>query len=210
MARLSARDATGSYDESRIALDRTFGPLDLRIHASRLNERDTLLGARISSAFGAPNGVTSSVGFDGRLNLGPYALGGSIAHSRTAVGLNSGIEGSGRLTSSSWAFDAARYGLFHGGDILAFQISQPLRVATGGIDLSLPIAYDHFTGIVTDYQSQHLSLAPKGREIDLETSYSIILPHGSVSFNAFTRRQPNNIAAAPSDHGAALRASLKF
>ncbi|MAM83698.1 MAG: peptidase S8 [Acidobacteria bacterium] len=210
MARLSARDTNGSYNESRISLDRSVGPVDLRLHASLLDEQDTLLGARIASGLGAPTGLTRSIGASARLHMGQYALGGSALHSDTTVRLNAGVDGEGSLTSTAWSFDATRYQLFHEGDLFSLRVSQPLRVANGGIDLLLPIAYDYHTGLVTGYQSQHLSLAPKGREIDLEASYSIFLPTGSLSFNAFARRQPNNIVDAPYDHGAALRFKFGF
>ena len=210
MARFSIYDEKEPYSETRVSIDRSAGPIDLRAYGSLLNEQETLLGARISPALGAPKGLTLSIGGDARLNLGAYALGASYLRSHTSAELRSDINGQGNLSSSAWSIDAMRYGLLHTNDALGLRLSQPLRVGAGGIDLSLPIAYDYVTGLVTSYQEQHLTLAPKGRELDMEASYTIMLPSGSVGFNAFMRRQPNNIATANTDHGAALRVRFGF
>ena len=108
------------------------------------------------------------------------------------------------IRSSAFSFDVAKAGLLTGGDHLAFRLSQPLRVASGGLGLRLPQSYDYETGAVT-YADQVLNLAPSGREIDAELAYSRAFFGGRMDANLFWRRDPGHFAAAPDDLGAAPR-----
>ena len=62
------------------------------------------------------------------------------------------------------------------------------------------------------YERRTYSLAPTGREIDLEAAYGMSLLGGAgfLGANAFLRRQPGHIEAMPDDVGAAMRLSLSF
>jgi hypothetical protein len=73
----------------------------------------------------------------------------------------------------------------------------------------LPSSYDYATGTV-GHDRQYLSLTPKGRELDLEAAYGARLAGGWIDANLFLRREPGNVAAAPADHGIAVRYSLAF
>ena len=54
------------------------------------------------------------------------------------------------------------------------------------------------------------SLAPAGREIDGELSYSSQVGRGWLGANLFMRKEPGHIAAADDDYGAAIRYTLGF
>ena len=86
-------------------------------------------------------------------------------------------------------------------------MAQPLRVASGGFDLTLPVGYDVFSGATTTGVSR-LNLAPTGREVDVEAAYSRPLWGGYLSGNLFWRNDPGNIDTAPNDLGAAIRFTL--
>ncbi len=90
-------------------------------------------------------------------------------------------------------------------------MSQPLRVRSGGYLLEVPVSYDYADGSV-GYDQRTFSLAPRGREIDLEASYRLPLFRGagSLSGHGFFRRQPGHVEAAGNDIGAAVRVNLGF
>jgi len=121
-----------------------------------------------------------------------------------AAGARQGID---RLQTSAWSFDVARDNLFSGSDSFALRVAQPLRISNGGLNLTLPTAYDYANG-TTLFEVQRLNLAPDGRELDIEAVYAAPLLGGALSANLFWRQQPGNIAASPSDTGAAIRFSL--
>jgi len=83
------------------------------------------------------------------------------------------------------------------------------RVARGGIDLLLPVAYDYASGRA-DFGRRTYNLAPTGRELVAEASYALPLLGGDLIANTWWRRDPGHIAAMPDDKGAALRFTMGF
>ncbi|MGZ8312832.1 MAG: peptidase S8, partial [Allosphingosinicella sp.] len=77
--------------------------------------------------------------------------------------------------------------------------------------LNAPVGYD-YSDLSVDYERRTFSLAPTGREIDLEAAYGVDLLGGAafVGANAFVRREPGHIQSMPNDIGAAARFSLRF
>ena len=55
-----------------------------------------------------------------------------------------------------------------------------------------------------------MTLAPSGREVDIEARYSRPFAGGDLQANLYWRRDPSNIAALPDDRGVALRYALGF
>ena len=94
--------------------------------------------------------------------------------------------------------------MFTGGDSLGLRISQPLRVAAGGIKLTLPVGYSYATETAS-YGIVPLPLAPHGRELDSELAWRGALWGGGASASMFIRVNPGNIASLPIDRGMALR-----
>jgi hypothetical protein len=198
------------YRVDALSLDRRFGRALVTFGASRLAEEQTVLGAHFSGPVGT-GGATSWF-----LDTGAhYALGrgwGLAANYRrgwTAMPGQSGLARSGRLTTDAWSFDIAKEGAFRGGDSFALRIMQPLRVRSGGIALNVPVSYDYAT-LTAGYESRLFSLAPTGREIDVEAVYGLPWLGGRLTANAFARRQPGNIAALSPDLGGAMRFTLGF
>ena len=93
--------------------------------------------------------------------------------------------------------------------MLAMRVAQPMRVSSGGLNLRLPTSYDYET-LTPGWTIERFGLAPRGREIDVETVYGQPLAGGWVTLNGYWRRQPYNIAAFPNDLGAAIRFSTGF
>jgi hypothetical protein len=121
-----------------------------------------------------------------------------------------GLVASGsRLTSRAWSLDLARSGVFAKDDSLAFRVSQPLRVESGGLNLSLPVDYSYETQTAT-YGIRTLALSPTGRELDAELAWYGRLFSGNAAASLFLRKDPGHYASLPLDKGVALRWSTGF
>jgi hypothetical protein len=205
-----ARDADApSYSIAAATLDRRVGAARLSLGGSRMEEQATVLGGRLALA---PGGATSwfldaGVGYD---LGGGWDAAASYRRGWTALAA-SGLVTGGRLETEAWAVDLTRRGAFVAGDRFGLRLMQPLRVASGGYGMNLPVSYDYADGSV-GYAAQRFSLAPRGREIDLEAAYSlpVLGGAGDLSANAFLRRQPDHVAAARDDIGTAIRFTLGF
>ncbi len=198
------------YDRFGIVADRRWGALATMLTLSRLRERDTVLGARFDVGLGAPRADSWFVDTDARWHIGEgWAIGGSWRHGRTRIDVRNGVGGRGALTTTAFAADIGKQVLF-GRDSIGLRIAQPLRVARGGIDVRMPTNWDYATLTVTDWTTQRLNLAPKGRELNVEARYRVLIGNGDLQTNAFWRRDPGHFATLASDIGGAVRYSLPF
>lgn len=203
----SGRDSR--YQRFGAAWDARFGPLRAALGGSWLRESDSLLGARLGPVFGA-GGATSLVG-DASLILDmrdDWQIAAAWRQMRTRPD-SRGLVAGGLLWSSAFSFDIAKANLVQPGDRAALRFAQPLRVARGGIDLTLPVAHDYVSGR-TDFSRRTYHLAPTGRELVVEASYAMALFGGELIANSWWRRDPGHIAAMPDDQGAAVRFTMGF
>ena len=99
--------------------------------------------------------------------------------------------------------------MFSGEDALAFRISQPLRVESGSLNLTLPVSYSYAT-LRADYGVRSLALAPQGRELMAELAWRGPLLSGDAAMSLFYRRDPGHYEALPDDQGLAMRWSRRF
>ena len=200
-----------AYDRTSLTVDRHDGPLATAISMSRLGEGDSVLGAHFGNAFGATRASSWFVDAVARLDAGDgWYLGGSTRQGWTMADVRGGLSGTGLIRTMAFAADLGRDGLFARGDSFGLRLAQPLRVASGGIDLRLPVNYDYATGAPDAWLTQRFNLAPDGREVDIEARYSIGLGGGVLQTNLFWRRHPGNYAALPADRGGAVRFALGF
>lgn len=211
MAALRWRPERFGYDRATLALDRRFGGLRAGVSLTRLNEANSVLGARFSGALGAAHATSWFVDLGLRQDFGGgWSLGASMRQGWTQAKLRGGVEGSGLIRTNGFAADLDKRGVLGGGDSLGLRIAQPLRVSRGGIDLMLPGDYDYWTESVSRWDATHINLAPAGREIDYEMRYVRPFLTGDVSGNLFLRTQPGNFASMPNDYGAAVRVNFGF
>lgn len=211
VATLDGRWQRSPYDRFALTLDRRVGPVALTAGVSRLNERDTILGAHLGDGLGGGSATSWFGDLGARLNLADgWTLGGSYREGRTQAKLGGAIAGTGTIVTRAWAGDIGKTGVLGVSDAIGFRVSQPLRVARGGIDIAMPTYWDYASQSVTQWTEQRLNLAPTGREQVYEGSYTAPLGTGWLSANVFWRQQPGNIANAPSDTGAAVRYSFTF
>jgi hypothetical protein len=198
--------ATGSpYRLTSLAVDRGFGRNWLSLSVTRLEEKQSLLGGRLSDILGGGGSASLFLDAEARRDFGK-GLSATLTARRGWTDF-----AAGKFQSGAYAFDLAKTGVLGDSDRFGFRFSQPLRVEHGGFAMWLPTSYDYATGTATSSLST-MSLRPNGRELDSELSYGSDLLDGKawVGGNLFYRRQPGHIAAAPDDKGAALRLSLNF
>lgn len=208
--RLRDRWQRSGYNRASLAIDRRFGSVSTMVSATRMDERDTVLGARFDAALGATRAVTWFVDTKARFDAGNgWSLGGSMRQGWTQAAVRGGLSGDGLVRTNAFAADIGKNGVF-GRDTLGLRVAQPLRVASGGIDLGLPTYFDYASNTVTDWTTQRLNLAPQGRELDVEMRYGVPAFGGGLDTNLFWRRDPGNFAALPNDYGMAMRYSLGF
>lgn len=211
LAALDGRWQRSPYQRFALTADRRIGPLALTASVSRMSERATILGAHLGDGLGGGRAVSWYGDVGARLDLaGGWSVGGSYRQGRTQARLGGAIAGTGTITTRAWAADVGKAGLLWAGDSIGFRVSQPLRVARGGLDINLPTYWDYASQSVTQWTSQRLNLAPTGRELDFEWRYATQLGAGTLAANLFWRRQPGNIAAADDDKGAAVRYAIEF
>ncbi|RYY25542.1 MAG: peptidase S8 [Sphingomonadales bacterium] len=208
---LRGRRERFGYFRTTLGVDRAFGGLSTSANLTHLRESDTLLGARFSGALGATRADSVFLDLAARYDLGDgWSLGGSMRQGWTQAHLRGGVQGSGMIRTNAFAADFGKAGLFRAGDRFGIRVAQPLRVATGGIDIRLPGGWDYYSQSVDRWNVTRFNLAPTGREMDFELAYSWPFPGGDVSSNFFLRRQPGNFAAIPVDRGAAMRVNFGF
>ena len=192
------------YRLNGVTIDRTVAGATLTFGINNLRESETVLGGRFAGLFGSGGSSTSYLDVSAAFPVSGWALETGYRRGWTRMGAGSALVKGGRLVSDAFFFDLGRRNIWRAGDDFALRISQPLRVRSGGYDMNLPVSYDYKTGAV-GYARQQLSLAPEGREIDVEAAYGVPAFGGHLSANAFYRREPGHIAAANADVGAALR-----
>ena len=199
------------YDRSAITLDRQFGDLSLAVTGTRLAEYATVLGARFGDALGGTRATSWFVDSMARFATDSgWSFSGSVRQGWTNADVRGGLQGRGMIRTNAFAADFGKDRVFGLRDTFGLRIVQPLRVARGGIDLTLPTAYDYDTLAVSAWTTQRMNLAPTGREIDMEARYALPLWTGVLQTNLFLRRQPGNFVALGEDLGAAARWSVAF
>jgi subtilisin family serine protease len=203
------RDRNGVADFG-LALDRRFGNLRTSIALDWMREDATLLGAEFHDAFGLAGADTLFLDAEAGWDIAPrWRLGAALRNGWTFARGGGLIAGGSRLTSRSWSFDLARSGVFERNDSLAFRLSQPLRVESGGLNLSLPVDYSYAT-LSPTYGIRTLSLAPQGRELDAELAWTGRVFMGDAAASLFVRKDPGHYANLPLDEGVAFRWSTGF
>ena len=204
--RREARDLT-SFS---LAADRKFGALDTTLGLTWLSEDRTVLGSYFTDAFGAGGANTLFVDATAGWRMGDgWRLGGAFRQGWTRADRVGVISAGSDVTSRSWSGDLTKQGVLAANDTLGLRVSQPLRVENGGLNLTLPVAYDYATLLPT-YGTSLLSLAPQGREVDSELAWHGNLWGGDASASVFYRTDPGHIASLPDDKGVAVKWGRRF
>ena len=193
------------YNAMSLGANTVLGTIAISARATNLIERDTVLGARFDSLFGTGGARSWFADLESRWNPAKnWDFAFAWRNGWTRIGAGGIRQNADHLTTTAWSFDATRRAMFDREDRISIRIAQPLRVARGGFNLTVPTSYDYATGQAA-FAATRLNLAPTGRERDIEAVYARPLMGGQVSVNSFWRHQPGNFANAPEDLGAAIR-----
>jgi hypothetical protein len=198
--------AAGSpYRLETVAADTTLGHHWFSLGLSRLEEKRSLLGGRLSALLGGSGAATLFIDAEARRDLGSGWT-GTLAARRGWTAFSNG-----KLVTGAYALDLTKRGIMSSSDSFGLRIAQPLRVDHGGFAMMVPTSWDYVTQSATDTPAR-MSLSPSGREIDAELSYGrpLVDQNAWLGGNLYVRREPGHIASAANDVGAALRFSLGF
>jgi hypothetical protein len=198
------------YSSIGVALDHQIGPAKFAVGANWMRENETVLGARFANFIGQ-NGARSLF-VDGRGDIpliGGWSLGASWRQGWTDANAAASLTRQSSMHSNAFSLDLSSGNILTHHDRIAFRIAQPLRVVRGGLALNLPVAYDYAT-LGTTFAVRQISLAPKGREIASELTWSVPVRRGSFSSNLFWRQEPGHFENAPDDMGVAFRLQFDF
>ena len=211
-AAVSARMPDGrKIERLRTEAVRNIGPLRATLAFSQLRESGTLLGSRPSPLLGIDDSVSdfASIAFAAPVADG-WSLGATVQAGRTNFDAGGGLAVRGAaLSTSAFAVDLTKTAVLTHDDQFGLRVSQPLRYEGAAIDLELPTGFD-YRSETASFSNRRLSLDPSGREIAFEAAYVTPIEGGSLSTNAYLRRQPDHVASATSDIGVALRLSREF
>jgi hypothetical protein len=193
-----------------LALDRRFGNLDTALGLTWMQEDETLLGAKFHDAFGLAGADTLFLDANAGWSFAAdWRLGGSLRQGWTRARNGGMVAGGSQLVSRAWSFDLTRANVLAPGDSFGLRLSQPMRVESGGLNLSLPVDYSYAT-LAPTYGIRSLSLSPKGRELTGELAWRGTLWNGAASASLFYRKDPGHYATLPDDSGVAVSWSSKF
>lgn len=198
------------YAAISIGVDGEAGPAAFAFFASHVQEDNTVLGARFDPLLGGGSARTLFIDADLRLTPGSgWGMGAAWRQGWTSVAAGGVLKDGALLKSNSFALDLWKEHVLDTSDRFALRLSQPLRISSGGLNLTLPVSFDYATE-QAGYGIQRFNLAPRGRQIDLEAAYSRALGWGDITANLYYRKDSGNIAWYPDDVGMAVRFSTGF
>ncbi len=163
--------------------------LPFGLRAGWVSESGSLLGSSADGAFGSLSADTVFAGLGWSREVGPWTAGANteigFAVPKHTPGLIDEMSG---LTTSAFSFDITR--VFRGGHSLSVSLSQPLRVESGGAELSVPVGRTK-NGVVVE-SSLSAGLVPSGRQIDFGLRWKMPLRFGDVTFATVGSRHPGH------------------
>lgn len=202
---------TGGAIEVAAPIDAIDGTVSF--NAGGVDESGRILGSSSSGAFGSTNStMTYFEGINAEMKVaknfsfvGGYEMGQSSV-SQSASAFNTQY---GTLNSQSFHVGMVADQVFDARDKMGFVVSQPIRVSSGNVNVTVPTQRDYFGNILSS--NENLSAADTGHELDLQGFYSLHQSN-STSFDAgvMVRLTPDNVAGAQSETIGLLRVTNKF
>ncbi|MEQ8600196.1 MAG: S8 family peptidase [Devosia sp.] len=169
----------GALAGAGMTLSLPFGSGQVRLGASLAGEHGAVMGLDGGAAFDFGSGSAIgalSLGVEQPVSPGLSLFGrleyGAVARQGGGSGLVSNLSG---LTFSGMEIGASFADALAAGDRLTLSVSQPLRIETGTVEMTRPVARMADGSIVN--QTASAELASSGREIDLGLSYQARLPN---------------------------------
>ena len=169
----------GALAGAGMTLSLPFGSGQVRLGASLAGEQGAVMGLDGGTAFDFGSGSAIgalSLGVEQPVSPGLSLFGrleyGAVARQGGGSGLVSNLSG---LTFSGMEIGASFADAMAAGDRLTLSVSQPLKIETGTVEMTRPVARMADGSIVN--QTASAELASSGREIDIGLSYQARLPN---------------------------------
>lgn len=197
------------------ALSRAF-PGGGRLSASFgiVDEERAYLGSDPGGAFGEGSGTTRFATFDGALpltdSLEAFAS-ATLGFTEIAAGERPGLlDGFGTVHSNAFAVGLVARGVAAERDRLGFLVGQPLRVSRASANLAAPVGQEA-SGAIT-WRSGRVSLAPSGRELDVQVSYARSFGKGSGAISTWlmARMDAGHDESAATDYALGMKFEARF
>lgn len=165
------------------------------VEVGYLNEQQALLGSQAEGAFGHLSGETLFLSAGLNTTAGNWQLTtqGEIGQVSPSVGHSQLIDAVSSLSTSAFRLQATRP--FIKGSTLSLFLSQPLRVESGSVALSLPTGRTQDGVVLRGDLSA--PLAPSGRQLDIAAKLEFPWLAGDVSMGAARSHQPRHQRTAP-------------
>lgn len=210
-----ATEVSKAKSLATVELDKKFGETTTVLSLGRLNESESLLGFSGQGAL--------ALGGESRTNFVTFAASKPVFANFSVSGMlsvghteafknsaNSLISGTSESYSGAWSLGLARNDLFKDGDKLGFTVSMPMRTMTGSMYVQGAISQNQSDGSL-NYATQEIALAPKGRQQDIELSYSRpVSKTANVTALAQMKLEPGHVANAPTQYGVGLKFTNSF
>lgn len=190
------------------------GVLHVSLDLGLLNEKGSVLGSLSGGALQIGEGATTAFSA-ARFDLDVTArlrLFGRASHGWTRVDTSptSLLESVDNITSSSFSLGIEGTSLLRKDDRFSLAFGQPLRVNKGTAQLAHVQSRDYVTNTL-NFESRALSLAPTGREIDIELSYGVSNILGmSLRLNLLHQINPGHNKNVPDANSVLLRLGSDF
>lgn len=160
-----------------------------------LAEYGSMFGGSRNSAYAVDDAKTYSVGLSGAYRIaddvrmiGNYSYGLSDVDGTN----NSLLSDFSSLRSNSWALGLMFDNVARGRDRIGFAVSQPLKITSGSVDLTVPYTIDRNN--VVSSNTQRVDLGEGGRELALEGFYRMWAGKNTRFTTYFMhQRNPSNI-----------------
>ncbi len=182
-----------------LRLSRAVGTISIAASGELLVEHGTLLGSRLSPAFGVNGATTSSATLGILAPFGDWTLMGEARIGVTNADLGSGIIAhTGSLVGTAASLTLAHDAVLTNGDRASITVAQPMRLSGNAL---LQLGGD---------APVETRLGPSGREVAFEAQYGRPLGRGFATFGLFWRQDPGHIAGTAPDAGAAIRYRVRL
>ena len=171
-------------------LEKEFDGGVARITAGAVKEDGSMLGVTGSSAFEMTGAETNYISFSGAYHLTKTDSLLVQAAAGNTVSCGEALIKDSEARTMSWSLGLLHQDALREGDALALAVSQPMKVVSGRMDLSLPTVDEN--GLV-GFESTRIDIASEQTETDFEVGYMAPLANGaSVHFNAAYKQNVGN------------------
>ncbi len=185
----------------------------LAVDVGMVQENGTLLGAASDGALRLADGAsTGFIGVSADVALGAgwtLFAGAEAGRTRAEAVAGSLVTDVGTLVSTSYRLGVAKDGLLGDGDRAVLTVSQPLRIESGTVALSVPVGRNLDGSVVR--LATGGDVAADGRELDLQVGYAVpVTGRAAVTLSGLVRFSPDNVAGAAPETVAMARYRLTF